>query len=280
MSTKIHYGFQLRARDLRQVLDELAEVQNKAAAILVQREATFLAVTAASRLDRMALFGLAGYSKPWALNEYSALSSASDELHERQGKIRLTRRRDPDVDFEVVFRLWLSRDTGTFIGYVMAESASDFRQLLMEAGLADEYAYWNNTDPEDGVTEEEWEHRGKVWDNVIKGKSGPWFDIRVEEPFGGWGVSDDILAALPTLEQRINLHANAIAFNGWAQAKIARHAETGLPDSSETIAKYFDFYDKLSDGDAEVTALLQQAKEDVRARLAPVITEAMLVARG
>lgn len=28
-------------------------------------------------------------------------------------------------------------------------------------------SYWNNTDPEDGVSDEDWEARGKLWDDIL-----------------------------------------------------------------------------------------------------------------
>lgn len=275
MSTKIHYGFQMRSRDMREVLDQFADIQKKAEAILAQRQAVFIAVTAASRLDRLALFGLPVYTRPWGLT-YSAISTSVEELDDRQHVVRTTRRRDPDVDFEVVFRLWLSRDTGTFIGYIRAEGAEDFRTLLFDAGIADEFAYWNNTDPEEGFTFEQWEARGEVWSNAFAGKSGPWFDIQVEEPINYHRVTDAVLAALPTFEQRVANHARTVAFATWEELRLARHLASGQPRESAVITRFFDFLDKLEAGDVEVTEIQRQATEQVRSRLAPVITAEML----
>lgn len=275
MSTKIHYGFQLRAGDMRQILDDLAVVQKKAEEILKQRQSAFIAVTAASRLDRLALFGLPGYTRPWGLT-YSAISTSVEELDDRQHKVRTTRRRDPDVDFEVAFRLWLSRDTGTFIGYVRAEGAEDFRALLLDGGYADEFAYWNNTDPEEGFTDEQWAARGAIWENVLAGKSGPWFDIHVEEPINYHRVTPAVLAALPTFEQRVANHARSVAFTAWEELRLARHRESGQPLQSAFVTRFFDFLDKLEEGDAEVTEIQRNATEQVSNRLAPEITEEML----
>jgi hypothetical protein len=275
MSTKIHYGFQLRARDIRQVLDEFASVQKKAEEILKQRQSVFIAVTAASRLDRLALFGLPGYTRPWGLT-YSAISTSVEELDDRQHKVRRTQRRDPDVDFEVFFRLWLSRDTNTFIGIVRAEGAEDFRKILFEAGFADEFAYWNNTDPEEGFTDEQWDARGAVWNGVLAGKSGPWFDIQVEEPINYHRVTEAVLAALPTFEQRVANHARTVAFTTWEELRFARHLEKGEPRESAVVTRFFDFLDKLQEGDAEVTEIQRNATAQVRNRLAPEITKEML----
>lgn len=41
-----------------------------------------------------------------------------------------------------------------------------YRSALLEAGVAVDYGYWNNTDGPEDVTAEEWEGREKAWDDL------------------------------------------------------------------------------------------------------------------
>lgn len=42
----------------------------------------------------------------------------------------------------------------------------DYRKALIDAGVVKEYGYWDNTDPEDGVSETEWDEREKAWSKL------------------------------------------------------------------------------------------------------------------
>lgn len=280
MSTKIPTGFQLRSRDLRQVLDELAIAQKKATEILVGREATFVANTAVEFIDQSCLVGFPGpraLPKPF---KASPIRMAWDKLDDRQVEVRKTRMRDPDVDFEVVYRIWLSRDTGTFIGYVRGEGADEFVQLLLDVDVAERYEYWNNTDPKDGISQQDWDVRGVVWSNAFAGRSGPWMDISIDVPPTLWRVSPAVLAAIPSFEQRVQKHAEEQAFTIWAAPYLAAMAaEENGSDIANPFRLHFEFRRKLRNADEEVRDIFLTTEAAVRARLETVITEAMLSAR-
>lgn len=45
---------------------------------------------------------------------------------------------------------------------------NDYLYALREMEEVEEYGYWNNTDPEEGITEEEWDFRRKEWDSLTE----------------------------------------------------------------------------------------------------------------
>jgi hypothetical protein len=272
MSTKIYTGFRMKARVLRAVLDDLQRVLVRCEALLVARQNSFLANVAVDALDTAALAGLPGFTTPAATETPTApIYEAWNLLSDRQAEVRRTQRRDPAVDFEVIFRLWLCRKTGSFVGYVIGENAQRFLNELLRGGVATEYGYWNNVDPLESQNERQWKKRGDVWDGLLAGKSGPWFDVRVAEPLIGWGVSDAILAAVPSLDSRVAPLAHKMALSQWFAAQPPCTVEVG-----EALSSYFDFRELERAGDAAVTKLLATAKATVRARLAPVVTKALL----
>ena len=274
MSTKVYSGFRLTARTLRAALDDLERISKQATAILADREHSFLACTATNIIDESLLRPVSDAvpedtSEETRDRARSPLSSAWRTLMERQDEVRKTRRRDPAVDFEVIFRLWLCRKTNAFIGYVIAEGDHEFLKLLTQSGKAMEYGYWNNCDGPDHLNERQWKKRGDIWHDLLNGKSGPWFDVRVPEPHT-FGDASKVVTFVPSLDKRVGEHAFNRALNGWFREQKVNRPELDPMDA------YFEFRSKRREGDAAVTTLLQKAKEEVTALLPAVITADML----
>ena len=56
-----------------------------------------------------------------------------------------------------------------FEGKIYGETFNDnygIRKTLIEKGYIKDFAYWDNTDPDEEVSEEEWEERERVWDSI------------------------------------------------------------------------------------------------------------------
>ena len=54
------------------------------------------------------------------------------------------------------------------------------REVSMGNDVVD-YSYWNNTDPDENVSEEEWESRGQVWEEILD--------------HGSYGIEYDVLSS-------------------------------------------------------------------------------------
>lgn len=50
---------------------------------------------------------------------------------------------------------------------VMGENNVEYTEALLEAGVVEAFGYWDNSDPEDDVTDEEWEYRKKSWSYLL-----------------------------------------------------------------------------------------------------------------
>jgi hypothetical protein len=63
-----------------------------------------------------------------------------------------------------------SAPDGNLLGLLFGGSMT--RKLFMDSGIAIPYGYWDNTDPDETATEEEWEQRKKDWSHVLLDDSG------------------------------------------------------------------------------------------------------------
>lgn len=268
MSTKIYYGFRLKARTMRQALDDLESASTEVNAVLEKRKITFLAKTATAAIDAAAVSKLLPAKEAKVCS--NPLSAAWGELLDRQAEVRKTMRRDPVVDFEVIFRLWLCRKTKAFIGYIRGEGAGEFLTILTRSGLATDFGYWNNTDGPANLNPRQWKKRGDIWRDLLDDKSGPWFDVYVPEKLG-FSDAVDVAAAQPSFERRVHALAADLAISRWLTTqKVTR------PDL-DPLKAYREFLSKTRHGDESVKALWQTATEELSALLPPVITKEMLL---
>lgn len=165
MSTKI-YGGHLLAEGL-DVFDAPAAIRAVCDSIRDRRDAKLLVGMAVSAGDHRAL-GSRETAPQGALG--SALAGDSlltgallrymDEQH----------RADPALRWHDPHRLEVSfgRDplTGRIAVHVY-EEGGQYATALREAGVLIEYAYWNNTDRPDEVSEVEWAERRDLWDRIL-----------------------------------------------------------------------------------------------------------------
>lgn len=75
-----------------------------------------------------------------------------------------------------------------------------WEQLVEDTGL-EFYGYWNNTDPQKGISKREWKSRGKVWEKVLPGyrpisRAGMLFDIYESDEMlkTEWAENEKVLA--------------------------------------------------------------------------------------
>lgn len=76
--------------------------------------------------------------------------------------------RDPrhtfsDIDIAYDVLLYKNFAGGNPLILVFGENAREYRQLLINAGVAENYGYWDNSDEDEDVSPEEWETRKLAW---------------------------------------------------------------------------------------------------------------------
>lgn len=101
------------------------------------------------------------------------------------------RNRKVDTEFKLVIFPYKEY----FLGIVYTEQEKWFDKFLKMPNVH-EFGYWNNTDPPDDVTEEEWDERARIWNEALcdHGHGVPameGFTIDISDPSGPGFVFDE-----------------------------------------------------------------------------------------
>jgi hypothetical protein len=85
--------------------------------------------------------------------------------------------RDPrhtfsDLDFAYDVLLYKNAAGGNPLILVFGENAREYRELLISAGVAEDYGYWDNSDEDENVSEEDWATRKLAWSDFADISSG------------------------------------------------------------------------------------------------------------
>jgi len=90
---------------------------------------------------------------------HNAVMAAQDE-------IKNTQRRMPGFDFSCFLSFVPFRDY--VLGIIFTERP-ELRKMWMDQACVEKFPYWNNTDPPDGISDEDWCRRGELWDLAVGG---------------------------------------------------------------------------------------------------------------
>lgn len=102
-------------------------------------------------------------------------------------------------------------DTVTYANITGQLMSSRFDEYREAVGLVP-FGYWNNSDPEDGVSDEDWEERGLIWDDILDRGNGSSF-----------------LKISATIDVRPNLWYRSVWLSG-TQPDIAHAIALAAPD--------------------------------------------------
>lgn len=157
MSTKVYNGFRIGGLSMTQLHNLVGEFRQKATYSAETMLAQFVAQRLADVVDGAMVEG-----KALPENVYRTILN---EVRERQIKVEQTMRRDPAVDFS--FNLsFTPMEEGDILGIFYTEK-SELANLWRSMPGIEDYAYWNNSDKPDGVTEEQWDERGRRWEDAV-----------------------------------------------------------------------------------------------------------------
>jgi hypothetical protein len=200
MSTKIYEGFQVSDLDYRQLHEEFVSLGEDARSQAEREFVGWFARTLVENNDHEAWRTRLGMQSDGPTTYFQVM-----ELYrERVKKIRAEMRRDPEVDWEFTVS-FAPTDDGRWLGIPFCEKSS-LIDLLKSRAWYGEYAYWNNTDRPDGVTEEEWESRRSEWDRVlgsgIPARHMASFQFVCDMDLGAARL-DDIVSSAPGDDERV-----------------------------------------------------------------------------
>ncbi len=210
MSTKIYTGFAAPRLSTRAALKVLGEARPALQALVDTKHRKLLARRMASFLDRWCLqqAGLIPLPVTEAPEEPPKASrstwwTVTEELEAEQAKCRAGHRREPLIDCDAELSLWIRPTGGRVLGMVQEERLG-VRDVLIALPGFEDYAYWNNTDPDENVSSRAWRARGRAWDEVLDSETVPVLSMRLQP---GFAHLEDVTPYLPSLEERLGHYA-------------------------------------------------------------------------
>jgi hypothetical protein len=174
MSTKIYTGFRFIPTSLPAIMEVMGRVKPEIEALQKERFAKLFVSLAVLRADRAAL------AAPSELSAQSLRFAVRREILDRQRELRASMLRDPAVDLEVVLTCWYVPSLNGVIGFVSSEFSAEVLGKLKADGAIQHFDYWDNTDRDPDVSEEEWAGREAVWAEVLDRQAGPPFSFRFD----------------------------------------------------------------------------------------------------
>lgn len=217
MSTKAYEGVRFRARNLTALVVDMTQAFAELDRLSLIHEARFVAHEAARVHDEdwMACKRDSTGSRP-APEAFSAyVSRAWQEMRKRQQEVRATQLRDPEVDSLVEIQVWQGPGKHLY-GYVHSE-VKGARQQLLDSGIAEDFAYWNNSDRPENVSAAQWRHRSRVWDKLFEGHCGKSFQFLSSDH--AWPDRTLVKAALPGRDMRARQLSEDEMYPLWLQAQ-------------------------------------------------------------
>lgn len=121
-----------------------------------------------------------------------------------------------DLQFQVV----LLGDTGPGgTGGLYAKiytSRGEYRDAFVTATGARDFEYWNNTDPAEGVGDEEWDVRRDTWERLLGEDAPARRGLTWELPTTGFGLSMIMFEAMPDLaDALVERGVSFVPTGGW-----------------------------------------------------------------
>jgi hypothetical protein len=157
MSTKIFNGFRFADPDLATIHRQIMEWRAELRPLHQQAANRFVAELAIAAIDEERL-------RPGSHSGQIPVMEGISKLWDMQAEVRKTQRRNPAVDFE--FTISLMPFEGQVYGIVYSEQ-QEWLRLWMAKPFVIDFSYWDNTDPPEEVSEQDWAERGRVWDAIL-----------------------------------------------------------------------------------------------------------------
>lgn len=160
MSIKIHHGYRIAdGTDLFAFADLLRETMNP---IRDRLDAALLMRAAVAAVDHADTTGQPRPADP--------LTQALFDHDEQQARLKPTQHGHDPHRFEVAFGR--DRDTGTVVALLYTDHRA-FVAAWEALPQVTPFAYWNNTDRPEEVTDADWEARGALWARLLPDGAPP-----------------------------------------------------------------------------------------------------------
>ena len=253
MSTKIYTGFKFIPATTRLASLALAKVAEDIEDMQRQRLHRIYASMLVSLMDRSRLAS----PRNKMLEPGTPAGVVMNQIYDRIRKVRVSRLRDPLVDWDIDFQCWESKAAGCVIGHVASELAGDVLELLVKKKIVVGYGYWNNVDPEEGVPAKEWRTRERVWRQALDGKSGLAYTFSFPGEsiaFGRTPSWAEVEPFIPTLDERARRQAVDAVSRRYFKAIVKTE-----PDAKAHPYRVFTQFNKMAREDAKTKRAIATA---------------------
>lgn len=269
MSTKIYNGFRLKTANLNEIHQHLMGWRRELEALHKKALAQLHANIAVGLIDQLS-------ARPGRHVGKSPISEAYSLIADRQYEVRKTQRRDPSVDFE--FSLSLMPHSSGLYGIVFTEQQAWLSRWL-DKDFVEDFSYWDNTDPLEGIDDEVWANRGTVWNEILNpaiasAPSMAGFTAECTHSYTNIGI-DDIAAEVPDFEVRVARTADTLLFED-AYARHQASLPVSLNDTGAALSTMRETRAWLRSDDGRQE--LERQKADLRNILRQTLTTEDLIA--
>lgn len=162
MSTKVYNGYRLTTSDLGVADKIIREFKSKARPLFIKRYYSMVANICAELLEAAA----AGtYVRREGDYERSALYTAWNRIEDRYRAVYsgTSPLRDPLCDFDAHITLLPSEGCTLALLYCEERAFPEVLEVWQNLEGVEYFGYWDNTDPDEDCTEEEWAERKRLW---------------------------------------------------------------------------------------------------------------------
>ena len=263
MSIKLYNGMRaasiFKVFDLLRFLDEIGKEYDKEFEVKSRKRQAFLAV---HTID-LSWYWPEVVDAEDKEKAKSPAYSAWTTIQERRRKVKVTNLRDPLVDDEFTLVVYPSSD-----GLLILPFTENYLSVLKNSKFIKPFGYWDNVDPEEGVSDGDWNRRKLIWQEFLGSdfENSPAragltreYEKGCSMPYG----YEEIKLHLPTLEQRAAIAKEKFIVE--ESQKIMKE-QTGKPGFLGRLAAA---HREVAEGQADE---IVKVMDDFKAK-APVITD-------
>lgn len=269
MSTKLYNGYRLPMMSIPELHKLIMDLRTKLGEEAKKIQCQRLANVAYESFDSLQMgYGAGRLKESYDKNKekFNPMAAAFMLWLDRSHKLETSHHRDPEYDLGFEICLMPIRD---HILVTVYTETQELTNIWEQTPGVEPYPYWNNTDPPDDMSEEEWDKRRDDWNEALPGIGVPArCGFCCELTFDDLPVYQDVVANAPTFEDRIKrVVANATSVE-YDRIRLAEISDT---EKEESIWKILAQYTRYCDSE-EGKAVAKQVEERCRQELKPVLT--------
>jgi hypothetical protein len=265
MSTKIYTGFKLKTTDMAEIHERISQIRKLVEEDTNQKIASNMAAECASLYDKRTMDA----SLDRTISVYQAVFG---EIARRQMEVKQRQVKDPTVDFSMSVTLFPFE--GEFYGMLYTVQPEYGMLWFKQEDFVEPFMYWNNTDPAEDCTEEEWRERERVWEAIFAEQPVPalnGFTYEIALDYNLFTPSAiELEKFIPALSDR------AIS---WAKDKVYHDFTSNRKITQENVMKVLRKFKEYCESDVGKQALMV-AEDEAMKNLRLTITAVQLAEKA